>query len=57
MSELDIAVDRDVYKIVGLDASQEIKGDNDSDSSKYDDEESLVDVPFIEYNSNVDVEI
>lgn len=57
MSELDIAVDRDVYKIVGLDASQEIKGDNDSDSSKYDDEESLVDAPFIEYNSNVDVEI
>ena len=54
---MDRTVDRDVDKIVDLDVSQEIEDDNGSDSSKDDDEERLVDVPFVEYNSNVDEEI
>lgn len=50
-------MDSDVDKIVDLDVSQEIKGDNDSDSSQDDDDERLVDISFIVYNSNVYEEI
>lgn len=54
---VDMIMDSDVDKIVDLDVSQEIKGDNDSDSSQDDDDERLVDVSFIVYNSDVYEEI
>ncbi|XP_039132316.1 uncharacterized protein LOC120269096 [Dioscorea cayenensis subsp. rotundata] len=41
---------------VNLDADHDILSDNDSESGK-DNDETLVDVPFIEYNSDADEEI
>lgn len=54
----DRAVDKDVdeAQAINLDIDQDNFSDNTSESSK-DNEETLVDVPFIEYNSDADEEI